>query len=114
VQLGIFSHSKIKFPAYFDFRLGPSTVESTRILLDYQSSIKTLSFASTLGNGPVVFNSRATSFMLAGPAARAGLAIGALEDNDDTDDTTAGNCDWVLSFRNKPKLYSLAFTETRG
>jgi hypothetical protein len=41
--------------------------------------------------------------------ARAGSVIGALEDNDDNDDTATGNCEWVLSIRHKPKLYSLAF-----
>ncbi len=38
----------------------------------------------------------------------AGLVIGAFEDNDDTDDTTTGSCEWVLSFRDKSKLCSLA------
>jgi hypothetical protein len=52
-----------------------------------QSVLKTLRFSSTPGNSPVVFNSNATSFMLTGAKAEAGLAIGALEDNDDSDDT---------------------------
>jgi hypothetical protein len=47
--------------------------------------------------------------MLTGAKSEGGLAIGALEDNDDNDDTAAGNCEWVLSIRDKPKLYSLAF-----
>jgi hypothetical protein len=46
---------------------------------------------------------------LKGSTARAGLAIRALEDNDDNDDTAIGNCDWVLSFRDKHKLKNLAF-----
>jgi hypothetical protein len=29
--------------------------------------------------------------------------------NDDNDDMAIGNCDWVLSIRDKPKLYSLVF-----
>jgi hypothetical protein len=37
------------------------------------------------------------------------VVIGALEDNDDNDDTATGNCDWVLSFRDKPKLKGLVF-----
>jgi hypothetical protein len=36
--------------------------------------------------------------------ARDGLVIGALEDNDDNDDTATGNCDWVLSIEDKPKI----------
>ena len=36
-------------------------------------------------------------------------SFGALEDNDDDDDTATGICDWVLSFRDKPKLNSLVF-----
>jgi hypothetical protein len=32
-----------------------------------------------------------------------------LEDNDDNDDTAIGNCGWVLSFRDKPKLKRLVF-----
>ena len=43
--------------------------------------------------------------------AGAGLIVGVLEDNDDGDDTAAGICEWVLSFRDKPKLYSLFLTE---
>jgi hypothetical protein len=43
----------------------------------------------------------------------AGLIIGALEDSDDNDDTAIGRCGWALSFRDKPKLYSLFLTETR-
>ncbi len=39
----------------------------------------------------------------------AGLVFGALEDNDDNDDTATGNCEWVLSFRDKHKLNNLAF-----
>jgi hypothetical protein len=35
-------------------------------------------------------------------AGEVGLVIGALEDNDDNDDTATGNSDWVLSFRDKP------------
>jgi len=35
--------------------------------------------------------------------------LGALEDDDDNDDETSRICDWVLSFRNKPKLHSLTF-----
>jgi hypothetical protein len=31
-----------------------------------------------------------------------GLIIGAFEDNDDNVDTATGNCDWVLSIRDKP------------
>ena len=41
--------------------------------------------------------------------ARPGSVIGALEDNDDNDDTATGNCGWVLSFRDNSKLFSLAF-----
>jgi len=37
------------------------------------------------------------------------LIIGVLEDNDDNDDTATGNSDWVLSIKDKPKLYDLAF-----
>ena len=37
------------------------------------------------------------------------LRIEALEDNDDNDDTATGNCEWVLSIRDKIKLYSLVF-----
>ena len=48
----------------------------------------------------------ATSFRVAGSTAGAGLVFGALEDDDDNDDTTSGICDWVLSFRDKPNLYS--------
>jgi len=44
------------------------------------------------------------SFPLKDLQARAGLAIGALEDNDDNDDTATGNCTWVLSIRDKPKF----------
>jgi hypothetical protein len=36
------------------------------------------------------------------------LGIGALED-DDNDDTATGNFDWVLSFKDKPKLNGLVF-----
>src|SRR5664279_2397765 len=78
-----------------------------------KAASKTLSFSSTLGNGPVAFNSRATSFTLTRSTAGAGLTIGAIEDDDDNDDTATGNCEWVLSFRDKPKLYSLFLTETR-
>ena len=39
----------------------------------------------------------------------AGLVTGALEDDDDNDDTTTRNFDWVLSFRDKPKLNGLIF-----
>jgi hypothetical protein len=41
----------------------------------------------------------------------AGLVTGALEDDDDddNDDTTTRNFDWVLSFRDKPKLNILIF-----
>ena len=46
---------------------------------------------------------------MTGSTAGAGLIIGALEDNDDSDDTATGICDWVLSFRDKPKLNSLVF-----
>jgi len=70
---------------------------------------KTPSFSLTLGNGPFTFNSRGTSFPLKDLQARAGLAIGVLEDNDDNDDTATGNCDGVLSFRDNSKLFSLAF-----
>jgi hypothetical protein len=35
-------------------------------------------------------------------AEEVGSAIGALEDNDDNDDTATGNSDWVLSIRDKP------------
>jgi hypothetical protein len=31
------------------------------------------------------------------------LVFGALEDNDDGDDTAIGICHWVLSIRDKPK-----------
>ena len=37
------------------------------------------------------------------------LRIEALEDNDDNDDTATGNCEWVLSIRDKIKLCSLVF-----
>jgi hypothetical protein len=37
------------------------------------------------------------------------LVIGAFEDNDDRDDTAIGNSEWVLSIRDKSKLFSLAF-----
>ena len=74
-----------------------------------KAASKTLSFSSTLGNGPVAFNSEATSFTLTGSTAGAGLVIGALEDDDDNDDTTTGNCDWVLSFRAKPTVKRLFF-----
>ena len=39
----------------------------------------------------------------------AGLVTGALEDDDDNDDTATRNFDWVLSFRDKPKLNGLVF-----
>jgi hypothetical protein len=42
-------------------------------------------------------------------SSKAQALIVVLEDNDDNDDTAAGNCDWVLSFRAKPKLNGLAF-----
>jgi hypothetical protein len=47
--------------------------------------------------------------MQTGSAPGAGLVIGVLEDNDDNDDTAIGNCDWVLSFKDKSKLNSLVF-----
>jgi hypothetical protein len=47
---------------------------------------------------------KATSFTTARSSAKAGLVIGALEDNDDNDDTATGNCGWVLSIRDKHKL----------
>ena len=78
-----------------------------------KAASKTLSFSSTLGKGPVVFNSRAASVALTASAGEVGLAIGALEDNDGDDDAATGICGWVLSFRDKPKLYSLFLTETR-
>ncbi len=42
-------------------------------------------------------------------AGMGGLVIGVLEDNDDNDDTATRNCDWVLSFKYKPKLKGLVF-----
>lgn len=47
--------------------------------------------------------------MQTGLAGKAGLVIGALEDDEDNDDDTSGICGWVLSFRDKPKLNSLVF-----
>jgi hypothetical protein len=55
------------------------------------------------------FQLRTTSFTTARSLAGIGLILGALEDNDDGDDTATGNCEWVLSIRDKPKLNSLAF-----
>jgi hypothetical protein len=69
---------------------------------------ETLRFSSTLGISSVVFISRETSFALTGSTVGAGLVLGALED-DDTDDTATGICDWVLSFRDNSSLNSLAF-----
>ncbi len=68
---------------------------------------KTPSFSSTIGNGQAAFYLRAASFTQTASTAGAGLVFGAIEDNDDNDDTATGNCDWVLSFRDKPKLYWL-------
>jgi hypothetical protein len=87
----------------FLIRLGPSSIVYPNFLKAPKAASKTLSFSSTLDNGPVAFNSRATSFMLTGATLGDGSTIGALEDNDDSDDTTTGNCDWVLSFRDKPR-----------
>ena len=47
--------------------------------------------------------------MQTGLAGKAGLVIGALEDDEDNDDDTSGIRGWVLSFRDKPKLNSLVF-----
>ncbi|HLN88766.1 MAG TPA: hypothetical protein VK253_01755 [Candidatus Binatia bacterium] len=52
-----------------------------------RAAYKTRSFFSTLGNDPSAFNSRATSFTLTESIGGAGSTIGALEDDDDTDDT---------------------------
>jgi hypothetical protein len=74
-----------------------------------KASSKTLSFSSTTGKGKVAFNSRANHLRQKGLTAGAVLVIGALEDDHDNDDTATGNCGWVLSFKDKPKLNGLVF-----